>query len=236
MWKPVEQPSPAELPAGATVAAPVERALPAEVAYRFVADGDKRPLLILRECELCKGTDHALLGRSLDNEVTALLTQWFRCVKVPTNVLDEKHPLHAFFQRSKPDERIPHLFFSDCDGGNKAALPGDQSQTQLWETMYGFLDRCYQGDARKVVKELRGLLGQYDTIDTKESDVRARIDKEIEKNGPESDKLPKYDADLKKITSERQELLAREQKLRNLALKSLNETVPVPMAVPGEAK
>jgi hypothetical protein len=215
--------------------AQIEHALPAAEAWQLTADGDKRPLLVLRECELCKGTDHALLNRSLDNEQTLLLTRWFRCVKLPPNVLDEKHPFYKLFERSKPGERIPHLFFSDPDGSNKMTLPGDQSQTELWEVMYGFLDRCYQGDAKKTVKELRGLLGQFDRIDSQQIEARARIDKEIEKSGPTSERLPRLEADLKKLAKEREDLLQREKKLRAMALKQLAEGTGAP-AEPAAAK
>lgn len=225
LWKPAEKEQP-DAP-GTTVVPQIEHALPAAEAWQLTNAGDKRPLLVLRECEKCKGTDHALLNRELDNEQTLLLTRWFRCVKLPTNVLDDKHPLHVLFQRSKPDELIPHLFFCDPDGGNKAPLPGDQTQTELWEVMYGFLERCYQGDAKKTVKELRALLAQFDRLDVQEIDARARIDKEVEKNGPTSERLGKLEAELKKLTKEREDLLAREKKLRAMALKELADSAPV---------
>jgi len=221
LWKPAEKDQP-DAP-GTTVVAQIEHALPAAEAWKLTNDGDKRPLLVLRECERCKGTDHALINRELDNEQTLLLTRWFRCVKLPTNVLDEKHPLYKLFERSKPGEPIPHLFFCDPDGGNKAPLPGNQSQTELWEVMYGFLERCYQGDAKKTVKELRSLLGQFDRLDVQEIDARARIDKEIEKSGPASERLGKLEAELKKLTKEREDLKVREKKLRAMALKELAE-------------
>jgi hypothetical protein len=143
---------------GETAAVQVRRALPIEQAYAFVADGDRRPLLVLRECERCKGTDHALLSMALDNEQTVLLTHWFRCVKLPPNILEEDHPLTKLFERKQESDRIPHLFFADPSGENRTALPGDQSQSQLWDTMFDYLDRCYEGDAKKSLKELRKLL------------------------------------------------------------------------------
>jgi len=177
---------------------------------------------VLRECERCKGTDHALLSRSLDNEQTVLLAHWFRCVKMPPNVMDGKHPFYNLFAKQKEGERVPHLYFCDSDGGNKAALPGDQSQSQLWEVMFSFLERSYVGDLKKNVKELRGILAQFDKIDSREQELKARLDKEIEKNGPDSDKARKLDADLAEIAAEREKLLAREKNLRAVALRELN--------------
>ena len=195
-----------------------EHALPIDKAYALIAGDDKRPLLVLRECERCKGSDHALLSRTIDNEQTVLLTHWFRCVKLPPNVLETDHPLGKLFEPQKAGDRIPHLFFSDADGGNRMPLPGDQSQTETWEVMFSFLDRCYDGDAKKVIKELRALLNQFDKVDSREEEIKGRIDQEIEKRGPGSDRIAKYEAELAKLAKEREELFARERKIRALAL------------------
>jgi len=232
VWKPVND-SNLPKPGQTTVAVEVEHALPVAQAYELVRDGDKRPLLVLRECEKCKGTDHALLSRSLDNEQTVMMTKWFHCVKMPTNVLTKNHPFTNLFVREKEGERIPHLFFADPDGSNRAELPGDQAQTQLWETMFSYLERCYEGDAKKSIRELRKVLSQYDSIDGMEQAVKERLDKEMEKNGPESPRLKKFEADLAKLGKERDELKAKETALRSLALKTLN----APQAVePAAAK
>lgn len=207
-----------------------ERALPLEQAMQLVVREDRRPLLVMRECERCKGTDHALLSRSLDNEQTVLLTRWFHCVKLPPNVLEADHPLTAMFKPQKEGERIPHLFFVDPDGNNKAALPGDQSQTQLWETMFSYLERCYEGDAKKAVKELRSLLNQFDRVDSQALEIRGRIDKEIEKRGPDSDRLEKMESALQKLDDERKKLIERELEIRRSALLQ-----PEPKAAPSSA-
>jgi hypothetical protein len=217
VWKPVEK----QARPGETAAVEVERALPIEQAYELVAEGDRRPLLILRECERCKGTDHALLHSTLDAEQTALLAHWFRCVKLPTNVLTKNHPFYNLFAPEKEGQRIPHLFFADPDGSNKRGLPGDQSQRELWETMFSYLERCYTGNARQAVKDLRAVLGQYDMLDGLEKDVKERIDREIEKNGLESPKLKKLDGELQALAKRRAEQNAKEKKLRALALKEL---------------
>lgn len=219
-----------------TVGTEVERALPLEQAYELIADGDRRPLLVLRECDLCKGTDHALLSRSLDNEQTVLLTHWFRCVKLPTNVLTEVHPLHNLFLREKEGARIPHLFFADPDGQNRKELPGDQPQSVLWDTMFDYLDRCYAEDAKSAVKELRQVLGQYDKIDAREQEIKGRIDREIEKNGPKSAKLKKLDRDLGKLTKEREKLAARERELRDLALQAMEAPAEDPADAAGATR
>lgn len=218
VYKPVER---APKPGETTVAVEVDRALPVEIAYEVVSDGDRRPLLVLRECDRCKGTDHALLSRSLDNEQTVLLTHWFRCVKLPTNVTNEVHPFYNLFRREKEGERVPHLFFADPDGNNRRELPGDQPQSALWDVMFDYLDRCYVEDAKSSIKELRQVLGQYDKLDAQEQEVKARIDREIEKNGPKSPKLAKFDEELAKIAKQREKLGKKERELRDLALKAM---------------
>jgi hypothetical protein len=224
VWKPVESPGQAEKDKGTTAVKQVEHALPVEKAYELVTDGDRRPVLILRECEKCKGTDHALLSRSLDNEQTVLLARWFRCVKLPPNVLTENHPFYNLFRREKEGDRIPHLFFVDPDGSNK---------------MFGYLDRCYAEDAKAAIKELRQVLSQYDKLDEEENLVKGRLDKEIEKNGPESERVKKFEADLVKLKKERDKLIAREKELRDLALKTMPTkapAAPAPAPAPSQPK
>jgi len=220
VWKAAKSERPTD---GRTVAAVARRALPLEQAYEFVSDGDRRPLLVMRECERCKGTDHALLSRSLGNERTVLLTGWFRCVKLPPNVLEKNHPLTNFFRKAKERDKVPHLFFADPDGSHKTPLPGDQTQRVLWQTMFSYLERCYDGDAKKALKELRKILDQYDRVDGLEIEVVARIEREIEKKGLKSSKLKKLNKQLAKLHSERAKLVAREKDLRGLALKALQK-------------
>ncbi|MCR9247326.1 MAG: hypothetical protein NXI31_20030 [bacterium] len=218
VWKPEEE----ENTDGRTAGTMSRFALPIEKAYEVVTDSDKRPLLIMRECEKCKGTDHALLSRTMSNEQTVLLTHWFRCVKLPPNILEKDHPLTNLFKREK-GEKIPHLFFVDPDGTHKTPLSGTQSQRVLWETMFSYLDRCYDGNAKKSLKELRKILDQYDRVDGLEQEVMVRRDREIEKKGLKSPKLKKYLKQLDKLSKEREKLVKKEKALRALALRDLSE-------------
>lgn len=228
VWKPAES-APAN---GSTVAVQREHALSVAEAYAWVTGDDRRPLLVMRECELCKGSDHALLSRSLDNEQTVLLTHWFHCVKLPPNVLDEQHPFTNLF--AADEERVPHLFFADPDGGNRLALPGDQSQAELWKVMFRYLDRCYDGNAKQAVKDMRALLSKFDTVDAMERELKERIDREIDKRGPQSRRLARMEADLAELHEKREELFAREREIRDLALKALAETPAVPAGDGGQ--
>jgi hypothetical protein len=155
-----------------------------------------------------------------------LLAHWFRCVKLPPNVLTENHPFYNLFKREKEGDKIPHLYFCDPDGQNRMELSGEQSQSQLWQTMFSYLDRCYAENAKEALKELRQVLGQFDKLDADEQQVKSRLDKEIEKNGPESAKAKKLHADLAKLGKEREQLVARQKELRDLALKAMQPTAP----------
>ena len=99
--------------------------------------------------------------------------------------------------------------------------------------MFSYLDRCYEGNAKEAIKEMRQVLGQFDKIDGLELEVKTRIDKEIEKNGPKSPKLKKLEASLAKLGKEREALVAKEKALRALALKALNEPA-VPAGAAGD--
>jgi hypothetical protein len=209
MWKPE-----------ALTVTSVARALPRADAFAVAAAGDPRPLLVLRECERCQGTDHALLTSSLEDEQTVLLTHWFHCVRLPPNVLDAVHPFRHLFDVEK-GAHVPHLYFCDADGSNQVPVKVGQGRAELWQTMFGFLDRAYQGDARKAVKELRALLGQFDRVDVLEQDLARRIEREGDNRSADSDKLGKYQADRAALRKERDGLLAREQKIRELGARAL---------------
>ena len=88
-----------------TVAEAARRALDHAEAFAAVRGDDQRPLLVLRECSACKGTENALLSRRLDNERTLLLARWFRCVKLSEGVMLEDHPIHNLFaERAAPGQ------------------------------------------------------------------------------------------------------------------------------------
>jgi hypothetical protein len=202
--------------AGQTVARSAPRALDAAVTYATLGRDDPRPLLVLRECGKCKGTDDALLDRRLSNEQTLLLMRWFHCVKVPDTVLQPDHPFHALFTDAEP----PHLFVANRDGSGAITMNGQQTQSQLWKAMYEVLGRFYEEDPAVAVKERLKLLNDFDRLDSMASDVATRIDKELEKNGPKSAKLAKLKNELDQIKAEKAKLIEREKQVADLKLKA----------------
>jgi chromosome segregation ATPase len=84
--------------------------------------------------------------------------------------------------------------------------------------MLDILDREYKGDAKKSVRDLRTLLSKFDSVDALELEIKARMDKEIEKHGPTSARLKRMQAELDDLKVQRQVLSAKAKELRELAL------------------
>jgi hypothetical protein len=188
-----------------------------EAALARLTAGDDRPLLVLRECNVCKGSDDALLSRKLDNERTQLLTRWFHCVKFKPNVMfDENHTFHALFD-GKP---APHLFVCRADGSQMVLLGGRVPQGEIWDAMLGVLSSHYERDAEEAVKSILELMARFDHLDAMELQYKEQIDAEIEARGPKSSKLRRLREKLAKLDAEREALRARQQKLEDLGKRS----------------
>lgn len=210
MWKPTTPQSGA--PEGSTVTTEYRRALPREEAFSLCAEDDRRPLLVLRECNRCKGSDDALLSRTMDNERTVVLAQYFRCVKLPVHVLEGDHPFRALFAEEHP----AHLFLCDPKGENVVLLEGNQTQGDLWKSMERVLALHYDGNPKKVLRELQKVFAQYDNVDSQEDEVRQRLNSEIERRGPDSPKVQKFEARLAELAAERQKWIEREAEVRQM--------------------
>lgn len=174
------------------------RALTAEEAFRIIAGKDPRPLLVLRECKTCNGTDDALLSRGADNERTALMSRWFHCVKLPVDVLQTDHPFYELFGHEDPE----HLFVCMPDGSSKIKLQSDTSRTELWAAMGQMLNATYKKDTQAVIKQVRKSFDRMDVLDTKLRDLQEKRSAVIEKDGTKSPKLEKLDAEIAQVTKE----------------------------------
>ncbi len=191
-------------------------ALERHKAFEWIASDDRRPMLVMRECNWCEGTDDALLSTRLSNERTELMARWFHMVKLPAHVLEAGHPFSKLFPERKP----PHLFICRFDGSEAVELPGDQSQQELWAVMFEALERDYDGNAERSLKSLAKLLDKYDDIDAKEALVEARFEQTIEKHGPQSGKLKSLRKDLGKLATQREKLDAELAEASALTLKA----------------
>lgn len=212
---------------GRSSAVQVRRALALEQAFESVAGEDRRPLLVMRECFKCNGTDDALMTRQQDNERTLLMSRWFHCVKLPPDVLEEDHPFHALFGESKPG----HLFFARWDGSQRKDLTGQQSRTELWSLMESYLASEYALRADASLKPLLALLDRFDRIDSDLVTAKDQIDALIEKGQAESGKMRKLQDKLSDLEAAKARARLEAVKLSDLKLKPA-EPAPKSSAVP----
>lgn len=199
---------------GPTVAKRMRAALPAGEAFAVVAGDDPRPLLVLRECKECNGTDRALLTRNADNERTILLSRWFRCVKLPMDVREEDHPFYALF----PKKDAEHLFVSTRDGSVRIALESDTSRVELWKAMSRALEASYKKSPDAALKKLTKMLDDFDVLDERRVQLVVRQNEILEKDGPKSRKLAGVNRELAEVEGAVERLRAELAKASELEL------------------
>jgi hypothetical protein len=209
-------------PADRTQSRAARRALSAEAAHAEIAGTDRRPLLVLRECLSCNGTDDALLTRAADNERTMLMSRWFHCIKLPPDVTAEDHPFHALFAGEKPG----HLFVARWDGSGRVDLDGQQSRAELWKLMEGLLACEYEGKATEALRRLFHVLDDFDAIDAEIRAVKGEIDEVLEDSSASPSKLEKLRGKLAGLDREKAEATARALELSELKLKVAQDSAP----------
>jgi hypothetical protein len=188
--------------------------------------GDNRPLLVLRECNLCKDGDEALLQRSLNNDRTLLLTKWFRTVRLPAHVAEAGHAFHNVFAGYGFKETAwPHFFLLAHPGATPVTFTGQQTQMQLWKGMHEVLGERYSKDSVKAIKEWLMVLDSYDTIDARRRQLQEQLDEARAAEGPESSRAKKLTEGLARLQTEREATLAREAKVRDLGLMPMPRTL-----------
>jgi uncharacterized protein YdcH (DUF465 family) len=191
------------------------QALPLEEALAAIRGSDPRPLLVLRECTRCTGTEDALLTRMVDNERTFLMSRWFHCVKLPPAVLEPEHAFHNLFPGDKP----AHVFVSQADGSQRHDLVGGHSQRVLWTAMREVLASTYRDDPERALAKLSKILDRFDELDDRILDLQRRIDVVIESEGPATKEAVKLRGELSAMLATRNDLheeVARVSKLAQL--------------------
>ncbi len=203
-----------------TFVAEKARALPAEEALAYIAGKDPRPLLVLRECKVCNGTDDALLSRAnVDNEKTFLLSRWFHCVKLPVDVLLEDNPFHNLFAKQNPE----HMFMSSADGSTRIALESERSRTELWAAMMQVLKASYTKSPDGQIRKMEMVIDEFDVTDGRVAELEQRVGEILETEGRDSRKLKKAKDELEDAQKKREGLFqaiedaTAELKLRKLA-------------------
>jgi hypothetical protein len=200
---------------GRSTSVRANQSLPAAEALAFIAGDDPRPLLVLRECLTCTGTDDALLTRQADNEKTMLMSRWFHCVKLPPDVLDEGHAFKNLFTGDDPS----HLFVVTADGKERLDLNGAQSRTELWSVMEKMLTTRYAEKPDKALKALLRVLDDYDEVDERIALIEEKLDDAVESEGPGSSRAKKLKKELTKLHQERNDLRAKAVKVSELKVK-----------------
>lgn len=199
-------------------------------ALKVLWEDDERPLLVLRECNLCKDGDEALLSRSLSNDRTLLLTKWFRIVRLPAHVTERTHTFFNAFEAYGFEGGWPHFFLLATPDSKPVVFTGQQTQSQLWKGMQAVLEERYTADASKAVKKWLSVLDTFDTLDARRTELRERLSEVRADEGPESDKAKKLVAELASVEEERTKTLEREKKVRELGLRPM----PKPLASAGK--
>jgi hypothetical protein len=192
---------------GATVA-PGRYARPAALALEMIAGDDLRPLLVLRECQKCSGTEDALMSEAEGNERTYLLSRWFRCVRLPPDVLEEDHPFRNLFSGEEP----AHVFVANHDGSARHDLKGDYSRRELWAAMEDAIEANYEDASASAVQRLSRLLSSLDDVDVSISDAETRLELALS-GGAGAKKAKALDAEIAERRLQRDELLAAAEKV-----------------------
>src|SRR5262245_5288255 len=180
------------------------RALPLVEALAIIRGNDPRPLLVLRECARCSGTEDALLARMEDNERTYLMSRWFHCVKLPPAVLEPDHPFHELF----PGEEPAHLFLSRADGSLRHDLSGVHAQGELWAAMKELLASEYRSDPEHALVKLSKILDGFDELDERILALERRIERTVEEQGEDGTDLGRLRRQLAEMCVKRDEMRA----------------------------
>ncbi|MFK7738969.1 MAG: hypothetical protein AB8H80_01505 [Planctomycetota bacterium] len=182
------------------------------------AEDDGRPLLVLRECRLCQGSDGALLSRSIKNDKTLLLAKWFRTVKLPAHVAENGHAFHNVFGGYEFEKGWPHFFLLSHKDAKPVQFSGTQTQSQLWRAMTDVLEERYAKSPKKALKRWMSLLDKYDSIDGRRMQIKQSLLEARAKKGPDSSRAKKLQKKLAALDAERAKIEQEEAKVRDLGL------------------
>lgn len=202
---------------GHTIVAKASFAWTPENAFAKVAGEDKRPLLVFRECHACKGSEHALFSRRLNNEKTMLLLNWFHCVKLPAEVSKKNHPFHNVF-KYKFGFR-PHLFICTADGNNKVVFTGAQPQSILQRELTKMIKLAYKKNPKSAIKAMMKCMTKFDMLDLREQELLTMVDTAREEKGPKSSAVKKLEKTLAKVRKDKDRVWKTAKAVCDLKLK-----------------
>jgi len=214
-WQhPIFTPEAQSAPNG-TVALPQRHALSAAEAMAAITHGDRRPVLVLRECLKCSGTEDALMSSKEDNERTYIYARWFHCIKLSPDVLEADHPFHALFA----DERPSHLFIANPDGSARHDLLGEHSRRELWGTMEAAITANYVEDAAGALAKLGKALDDLDEVDRALNEQETRYELMLGEGKGDSTAAKKLQKEIEERRARRVEIQKRVEAAQRLELK-----------------
>ncbi len=185
-----------------------------DAALAAVRSDDKRPLLVVRECRACKGTDDAVLSRTANDEYIQTMARWFRCVKLPDHVLEETHPFRELFatEGSGP----PHVFVMSADGERRIDLAGSYQATDVRDAMVAVLEHDYRGKPQKTARKLVSMLSDFDELDAKKKRINRKLDRALESEAATDRLVASLRRDLRDVSDKRKNALREYDRLANL--------------------
>lgn len=170
----------------------LEEKLDPATALREIKGRDPRPVLLLRDCDVCAGNDDALLERSMEDEKILLASRWFHCVRVDRGVLKDSHPLNSLFAGA----RAPHIILFSSDGTQRSELDGKPGARVLWAAMNKVLRADYKKSADAAMTKWIALLSRFDALDSRRSELASQRDESAD--GRKTSEIEKKIADLER--------------------------------------
>lgn len=198
-----------------TRAQPMREALTLVNAMTQLTGGDRRPVLVLRECLKCSGTEDALMSSKESNERTYLLSRWFQCIKVSPDVLEEDHPFHALFAGEKP----AHLFLANPDGSARHDLQGEHSRRELWGAMEEAIAANYVGTPERALGKLAKILDAMDEVDRLLGELETRYELLLADGKADSPSAVKLQKEIVERRARRDELRVQADEVSVLELR-----------------
>lgn len=202
----------------------------AQAFYKINGKGNQKPLLVLRECVLCKGTEHALFDRRLNNEKTKLLCEWFYCVKLPPKVMDAKHAFRNVFKQEKP----PHLFISSPDGSSLTEFTGLQTQAELQKAMIALIQKSYEKKPLPAIKAMLRFLSDFDNHDSMLQQYETQLQSEMLRAKPRRASLAKLKKRIAIVKKKKAKAMKSAKAVCDLKLKVVNTPPAAPSQKPAE--
>lgn len=182
------------------------------LAYMARRSGGK-PVLISRETDARDPKVKKLYDAALKSERFSLASQWFHCVKVGDEVLDEADLLHPLFAGRNP----PALVMLTPDGEKRVSFLGTTRRKVKWAPISGILAASYEKNPTRAVKGLEKLLCRFDALDGKDNELSAQLARAEKKQS--KGKIAAITRKKAAVEKERQAAFAEEKELRELELR-----------------